>query len=155
MGEHIKRLQEIELERRDYIKMFVNDPEPYGSTEKIFQNVIINVLDKDVLMEKKVIKNLGRIGIVETKNSTNDINLDAVKKIEIEKIMEEQPTMSSSARLTYRSPFREEKVGSLVVYKDTNTWYDFGEGVGGDNIALVMKMHGYNFIEACNYIKNL
>jgi len=153
LKEHIECLNELEIDRRDYLKIFVNDTHEYKSPEKIFQRVIINILDKKIAKEKKIIKNLDRLG--KKICTTNVFDLDTIKQIEIEKIMEETPTMTSQARLTYRSPFREEKVGSLVVYKDSNTWYDFGEAIGGDNISLIMKMHNMTFVEACNYIKNL
>lgn len=55
----------------------------------------------------------------------------------------------------YRSPLREDKVPSFVVYPETNTWCDFGlndEYTAGDVINLVQKLHGCGFKVAVDYI---
>lgn len=47
-----------------------------------------------------------------------------------------------------KSPFRDEKDPSFAYYPDKETWYDFGEGIGGDIYALYMRLHNCNFAEA-------
>lgn len=39
-----------------------------------------------------------------------------------------------------KSPFREEKTPSFRVNQEKNVWFDFGEGVGGSVLDLVMKL---------------
>lgn len=47
---------------------------------------------------------------------------------------------------------RDEKTPSVKYYRDRNTWHDFGTGENGDVIDLIMKLKGYNFQEACNFL---
>lgn len=40
------------------------------------------------------------------------------------------------------NPIRQEKTSSLVIYDDTNSFHDFGSGVGGDVITFYSELHG-------------
>jgi len=51
-------------------------------------------------------------------------------------------------RVTLRSPLRKETNPSFFVFKETNTWYDFGADEGGDTIRFVMKLKDCGFQEA-------
>jgi len=52
------------------------------------------------------------------------------------------------------SPFREEKTPSFKINTAKNTWYDFGESVGGSNIDLLIKLKGWNTKEAVLFLKS-
>jgi hypothetical protein len=52
------------------------------------------------------------------------------------------------------SPFREERTPSFKINTNKNTWYDFGEAVGGSNIDLLIKLKGWDTKEAVNFLKN-
>ena len=52
------------------------------------------------------------------------------------------------ARIALRSPLRKETNPSFFVFKNTNTWYDFGADEGGDTIKFVMKLQDCGFQEA-------
>ena len=43
---------------------------------------------------------------------------------------------------------RPEKVPSVILHTDTNTFYDFGNGEHGSNIDLVCYATGQSFIDA-------
>ena len=57
-----------------------------------------------------------------------------------------------NGRFLCRSPLREEKTPSFTVTIDKNVWYDFGLGLGGDVISLVMKVKNCDFIKAVEYL---
>lgn len=52
-----------------------------------------------------------------------------------------------NGRWMCRSPLREEKTASFSISLSKNVWHDFGLGVGGDLIDLVMRLKGLSFRE--------
>ena len=48
----------------------------------------------------------------------------------------------------YYSPFRDERTPSFAISSTKNLWFDHGEHVGGDIIALVMRLKSLSFAEA-------
>ena len=55
----------------------------------------------------------------------------------------------------YFSPFRPEKTPSFHIDAQRNLWYDFGEGRGGDVIALVQELRGCSFSGALDFLGDL
>lgn len=49
-------------------------------------------------------------------------------------------------------PFHNEKTPSFRVYKENDSFYCFGCGVGGDVITLIMKMENLSFEDACAFL---
>lgn len=49
-------------------------------------------------------------------------------------------------------PMHEDKTPSLFVYQEDNSFYCFSCAKGGDAIALVQAIKGYDFVRAVNYI---
>jgi len=49
-------------------------------------------------------------------------------------------------------PFHNEKTASFVVYPDTQSFYCFGCGAGGDVITFVMKQENLDYIEAVRFL---
>ena len=49
------------------------------------------------------------------------------------------PTKQKDKATWYKSPFREEKTASFKVNLKTNTYYDFGEGIGGTVVDFWCK----------------
>jgi hypothetical protein len=43
---------------------------------------------------------------------------------------------------------------SLMTRK-RNLWFDHGAGYGGDNIELLVRLKGWDFKEAVEYLKNI
>ena len=49
-------------------------------------------------------------------------------------------------------PFHNEKTPSFMVYEDTQSFYCFGCGAGGDAITFVMKAENLDYIEAVKFL---
>jgi hypothetical protein len=52
------------------------------------------------------------------------------------------------SRIALLSPLRKETTPSFFVFKNTNTWFDFGADEGGDTIKFVMRLKDCEFQEA-------
>ena len=50
-----------------------------------------------------------------------------------------EPTKQKNKATWYKSPFREERTASFKVNLETNTYYDFGEGIGGTVVDFWCK----------------
>lgn len=69
------------------------------------------------------------------------MNSKQAKEIPIESYLERlgcKPKIVNKTELWYISPLRGEKTASFKVNRILNTWYDFGEGIGGTIIDLVI-----------------
>ncbi len=51
-------------------------------------------------------------------------------------------------------PFHSEKTASMVVYSNTQSFYCFGCGAGGDVITFIMKIENLSYIEAIKFLAN-
>lgn len=74
------------------------------------------------------------------------MNIEMAKRIPIIKILEIlgfKPQRETKLTATYLSPIRKEHEGSFVVYKKTNTWYDYGIAKGRDTLDLVQQYLGH------------
>ena len=60
------------------------------------------------------------------------------------------PKKAYGARLDYFSPIQEEKNRSFCVYVSTNSWYDWGRGMGGGIINLVEVLENCSRGDAIN-----
>lgn len=49
-------------------------------------------------------------------------------------------------------PFHSEKTPSFVVYPETQSFYCFGCGVGGDVITFIKKINNLDYVEAVKYL---
>ncbi|MBQ4152758.1 MAG: DNA primase [Oscillospiraceae bacterium] len=49
-------------------------------------------------------------------------------------------------------PFHSEKTPSMVIYNDTQSFYCFGCGAGGDVITFIMKIENLEYIEAVKFL---
>lgn len=49
-------------------------------------------------------------------------------------------------------PFHSEKTPSMVIYNDTQSFYCFGCGAGGDVISFIMKIENLEYIEAVKFL---
>lgn len=58
-----------------------------------------------------------------------------------------EPTTMGS-KTFFKSPFSYDNTPSLCVYRNTNTFYDWANGFGGDIIKLVMSIEEVSFVEA-------
>ena len=49
-------------------------------------------------------------------------------------------------------PFHSEKTPSFVVYKDTQSFYCFGCGAGGDVISFIMRQENLDYVSAVEFL---
>ena len=49
-------------------------------------------------------------------------------------------------------PFHTEKTPSFVIYRDTQSFYCFGCGVGGDAITFIRNIENLDYVEAVRYL---
>ena len=94
-----------------------------------------------------------RIKRIASKIRTGIFDITEFKNIPIETLLDKP--VSQDRRLgLYYSPYRDDgKSPSLRVYKETNSWYDFGRSEGGDVIALYQKIHDCDFKAALEGLK--
>ncbi len=80
----------------------------------------------------------------------NDSFLQEVSsRNDIESIVSQYVTLKHRGNtLVGLCPFHNEKTGSFTVYRNTNSYYCFGCGAGGDVINFVMRIENLDYIEA-------
>ena len=67
----------------------------------------------------------------------------------IDDVMSSYVTLKRAGRTSKcLCPFHSEKTPSCVVYPDTESFYCFGCGAGGDVISFVMQIENLSYIEA-------
>jgi hypothetical protein len=49
-------------------------------------------------------------------------------------------------------PFHQERTPSFTIYQNTNSFYCYGCGVGGDSVNFIRKLKGLNFPDALSYL---
>lgn len=91
------------------------------------------------------------------------MNIAQAKRIPLADIMDKlgrKPTQHKNHEVWYLSPFRAEKTPSFHIKTKQNVWYDFGEGMGGDAIALIRlylerERQGCSVPDALRWISNM
>lgn len=77
------------------------------------------------------------------------------QKTDILSVMQHQDIVLHKAGRTYRGqcPMHGGKSnGSLTAYPDSQSWYCWGCGEGGDAIDFIKKLHGLSFKDAISYL---
>ena len=75
------------------------------------------------------------------------MNIDDAKAIPMTEILSRldiHPKRITANKALYSSPLREERTPSFWVYLETNSWYDYGEAIGGDLVRFVCE-----YLRAC------
>jgi len=91
------------------------------------------------------------------------MNIEQAKAIPLVSILDNlnyKPKKTKHHEVWYLSPLRNEKTASFKVDTKKNTWYDFGEGVGGDIIDFAcayLKSTGesHTIADALRWLKNM
>ena len=86
----------------------------------------------------------------------NFVDKEELKQIPITRVLEclgFKEAGKSGNRSYYK--IRNEKTASCVIYPETNTFFDFGSSVGGDNITLIQYLEGLSFGDACKKLKDM
>ncbi len=85
------------------------------------------------------------------------MKIDILKqRIDILDIAESYAPLKKSGGqyLVLENPTRQEKTPSLMIYPDTQSWYDFGSGEGGDAIDFVKKVENIDTKDAINFLED-
>ncbi|MCL2487464.1 MAG: DNA primase [Oscillospiraceae bacterium] len=78
---------------------------------------------------------------------------DLVARTEVEPLISSYVPLKRTGRtLTGLCPFHNEKTPSFVVYTDTNSFYCFGCGVGGDVITFVKRIENLDYLDALKFL---
>lgn len=126
---------------REYMETVID--QDISPAIKSLRYIIDNVaLERDIIIGRKRIK------------KHNDIPIETIKSVPIMTILGNPVYVRAGPkRLWIKSPWRSERTASLLVYENNNSWYDFGEHIGGSNIDLVMKLYSCGIKEACTIIQ--
>lgn len=80
----------------------------------------------------------------------------SISIVELAKLYGAEPKRESGNSIQCRhNPLREERTSSLVLYQDTNTYSDFGNGEGGSVIDFVMQADGLSVAEAIRKLEDI
>jgi len=88
---------------------------------------------------------------------TDDENRIAAKNVDINEYLANRGIFHDSERggkTKYSSPFANDSDPSFVVYNNSNSFYCFSTGIGGDVIDLVMALDGVKFPAAIEFLLN-
>ncbi len=72
------------------------------------------------------------------------MNIQDAKQIKLADYLQSlgyTPVKQQGTSLWYKSPLREEAEASFKVNTDSNLWYDYGLGKGGNIITLVQELY--------------
>ena len=79
--------------------------------------------------------------------------IEKAKKVPIETVLDIKLRPSGN-KLFGHCPLHTDKSPSFYIYRETNTFYCFGCGEGGDIIKLIISLHSYSFKEALKHIEH-
>ena len=73
-----------------------------------------------------------------------------------EKLSTTYQCVGGGGRLKACCPFEghDDDTPSLTIYTQNNSFYCFGCQKGGDAITFIQILYGYDFLEACEYLRN-
>lgn len=141
--------------RRDInSRMLARDPSTHWQSELVIQLFVepeIQKLERDIKKFDYYRKRcLGQV-------SDKEVDITAIKEDVLIKDILAEPTGKSTHRWHYTCPLPNhvDSTPSFVWYKHNNSWYCFGCHKGGDNIKLVMDMHGEDFKGALKYLSGV
>lgn len=83
------------------------------------------------------------------------MNAETAKQVSLIAILDQlgaKRGKENEREIWYHSPFRVELEASFKVNKNANTYYDFGEGSGGNNLDFIMRYYDCNFKESLKII---
>lgn len=91
------------------------------------------------------------------------MNIDHANGIPLPEILARldlHPKRLSGNKALYSSPLRKEKTPSFWVYLNTNSWYDYGAGIGGDVVNFVCQFlkstrEDHTATDALRWIRNM
>ncbi len=84
---------------------------------------------------------------------SDDFLNDLRSKVDIEELISRYAEVRGRGRTPVcLCPFHNEKTPSFVIYKDTQSYYCFGCGAGGDAITFIRTIENLDYAEAVRYL---
>lgn len=78
------------------------------------------------------------------------------ERVDIEEVISSHITLRRRGRtLVGLCPFHNEKTPSFTVYPDTNSFYCFGCGAGGDVISFIRRIDNLDYVEAVKTVAQM
>lgn len=81
-------------------------------------------------------------------NFNSDRREEIKSRVTIADVIRKYSPSSEIKKDVIRCPFHSERTASFRVYRNNNSFYCFGCGIGGDQINFVAKMLGISYYEA-------
>ncbi len=130
-------------------EMFADRPE-----DKWFREVTLGILEKQLA---KLEASYRRFKYYKDKclgrENKNEIDIAVIKQgVRVEFLL--GITEKSCKLQMIKCPIHNEKTASFAVYKN-NSWYCFGEHIGGDVIDLYQMMNKCSFVEAITELNKM
>lgn len=84
---------------------------------------------------------------------SQDYIAELTSRVDITELVKESVELKRAGRMEKGlCPFHNEKSPSFYVYPETNSYYCFGCGSGGDAITFVKNLHNLDYVEAVKYL---
>ena len=81
---------------------------------------------------------------------------DLQERVDIEEVISSHITLRRRGKtLVGLCPFHNEKTPSFTVYPDTNSFYCFGCGAGGDVISFIRRIDNLDYVEAVKTVAQM
>lgn len=110
---------------------------------------VLNCFRKSGKLYKVYINNMKYLDLTKPiKNKSARLNVQKARQVPIESICALSVSKQSNDRIHAKCPFHDEKNGSFVVYRRTNTFHCFSCQANGSSIDFSMKLHNLDFKSA-------
>ena len=88
--------------------------------------------------------------------SASDLYRSQQERVDIEEVISSHITLRRRGKtLVGLCPFHNEKTPSFTVYPDTNSFYCFGCGAGGDVISFIRRIDNLDYVEAVKTVAQM
>lgn len=77
-----------------------------------------------------------------------EIDVDMARTVPLETLVSSKIIKAGGGKLKTNCPFHAEDTPSFFIYQNTNSYYCYGCGKGGDVIKFIMDLEGLTFIDA-------
>lgn len=88
------------------------------------------------------------LAFINGEKTNTEIDVDMARTVPIENLISTKTIKAGGGKLKTTCPFHAEDTPSFFIYQNTNTYYCYGCGKGGDVIKFVMDLEGLSFIDA-------
>jgi hypothetical protein len=85
---------------------------------------------------------------------SQQLDVQRAKSVPIRELYDFNVSRETSKMIYAKCPFHDDSSPSLVIYKNSNSFYCFSECFGGDSISFIMKLNNLSFVESVKYLNN-